>query len=69
MTYKISVDKETCIGCGACEATCEKFFKVGDDGKSAPVIAESEEAECIMEAAEGCPVNAIHVEKDGEKLI
>jgi len=47
----------------------KKFFKIEDDGKSAPVQSESEEVECIMEAAEGCPVNAIHVEKDGEKQI
>jgi len=52
----VSVDKEKCIGCGACEATCPNVFKV-KDGK-ATVIKQSNEP-CVKQAEKGCPVDAI----------
>ena len=29
---KVKVDKDTCIGCGACQAICSDVFEYGDDG-------------------------------------
>jgi ferredoxin len=26
--YKVSIDKEKCIGCGACAAACEEVFEM-----------------------------------------
>jgi len=60
MTHKIVVDQGKCIGCGACEATCPKSFKL-TDGKAAPVKAEVEEISCEKAAATDCPVGAISV--------
>ncbi|MBI2630124.1 ferredoxin [Candidatus Pacearchaeota archaeon] len=54
---KIKVDKEKCIGCGACEAICPEIFKM-EDGK-AKVIGK--ESKCTKEAADSCPVQAIEV--------
>lgn len=54
---KISVDKEKCIGCGACEASCGKTFEI-KDGK-ASVKAQPSEITCEKEAAENCPTQAI----------
>ena len=31
---KLVVNKESCMGCGCCEATCEAVFKLDDDGKA-----------------------------------
>jgi len=52
----VSVNKETCIGCGACASTCPKGFKMGDDGKAEVVDSG---AECVKEAIDVCPVDAI----------
>ena len=66
--YKVKVDQESCIGCGACCANFE-FFEFNDDGVST-VKGEVEdivEGEDIEEAANVCPVDAIKVEKAEEK--
>lgn len=58
------VDREKCIGCGACTAVCPKVFDLDDDG-IAIVIANPvppEEEESAQEAADGCPVEAISIE-------
>jgi len=57
----VKVDKNTCIGCGACAATCPEVFEMGDDGKShvKPKADMKKNAKCIKEAIDGCPVNAI----------
>lgn len=60
---KAIVDKETCIGCGLCEATCPEVFVMEDD--VAVVIADpvpSEAEESCREAVDGCPVQAITTE-------
>ena len=58
MKLKITED---CIGCGACEAICEKVFKV--DGVSKIVmdeIPEDEELKSqVQEAIDSCPTSAI----------
>ncbi len=63
---KVIVNKELCIGCGACVSTCDKVFKLGDDGKS-EVIENADldqNAQCIEQAADACPAQAIKVEKE-----
>ncbi|MBW2996574.1 ferredoxin [Candidatus Woesearchaeota archaeon] len=54
---KVSVDKEKCIGCGACVAACEEVFEL-KAGKAAPKVQETDK-ECAKEAADVCPVEAI----------
>ncbi len=58
--YKISVDHDKCIGCGACEGNCDNFSLM--DGKSSPVNSEVDALGCDRGAADGCPVGAISVE-------
>ena len=29
---KVKVDAGPCIGCGACQAICDKVFEINDDG-------------------------------------
>ena len=54
---KISIDKEACIGCGACESLCPEVFAM----KDSKAIAKKKETtdKCAKEAADSCPVNAI----------
>jgi ferredoxin len=58
---KISVDKNTCIGCGSCEAICPKSFKLVS-GKAKPINSNVEKLTCEKEAESSCPVGAIKVE-------
>lgn len=58
----VSVNKETCIGCGACVSICESVFEMKDDMKA--YVKKGEEKSkipCVKEAADSCPVNAIKV--------
>ena len=59
--YSVSVDKKTCIGCGACTVSCDNFVMDGDKAK--PVKSEVDSVGCNQEAADGCPVSAISVKK------
>ena len=63
---KVKVDKDTCIGCGACQAICSDVFEYGDDGimdvKVEVVPAGAEED--VLDAKDGCPVAAIKTEEN-----
>ncbi|OYT53478.1 MAG: ferredoxin [Candidatus Altiarchaeales archaeon ex4484_2] len=55
----VEIDKEKCMGCGACWSVCPEGFEPDDDGK---VSVKNENADCIDSAAASCPVNAISVD-------
>lgn len=57
--YKVSVDKNLCIGCGLCSSLCEKVFEMKGDKAVAKVSKTNEK--CAKDAAESCPVNAIKI--------
>ena len=60
---KVYVDQEECTGCGLCADACPEIFKLGAETATVTVeIIPSEQEDCIRQAAEGCPVEAIHVE-------
>ncbi len=61
---KPKVDKDLCIGCGACVFLCPEVFKIGNDGKSEviPEVDYKENKAGIQKAVENCPVQAISVE-------
>jgi ferredoxin len=57
---KITVDQDTCIGCGACTAVSDNFVMEGDKAK--PKKSDMKEVPAdVKEAAEACPVNAINI--------
>jgi len=55
----VSVDKDKCIGCGSCVATCDEVFEMGDDGKAEVKSGANESSDCVKEAIDICPVDAI----------
>jgi len=75
--YRVIVDRNACIACGAAPAACPEVFYLADDnGKNSVVpkyevehsesisvgIIPEELYECAKSGAEVCPVNAIRVE-------
>lgn len=70
---KIVIDRENCIGCGACETVCPEVFELAEDGKSS--ITEKYRrsdlgqgkvkegmASCVESAKDSCPVEVISME-------
>ncbi|MFQ6020638.1 MAG: ferredoxin [Candidatus Aenigmatarchaeota archaeon] len=55
---KPEVDKEKCIGCGACAAICPEVFEI-KNGKSHVKNPDACDSCDCKEAADSCPVNAI----------
>tara|TARA_Y100000031_G_C8014800_1_gene289781 strand:+ start:268 stop:471 length:204 start_codon:yes stop_codon:yes gene_type:complete len=66
MPCKVKVDKETCIGCGACEAVAPEVYKLEDvngEQKAFPIKEDTDETEKAKEGEEVCPVDAIKLEE------
>ena len=63
---KFEVNKDACIGCGACAAICEEIFELTDDGyaEAKDVEANDEVKEDAISAMEGCPTSAISEKND-----
>ena len=67
---KVTINKNQCVGCGACAAVAEDFFEIGQDGKARlkeEVEKETEktnqeEAIRITKAEQNCSVKAISIE-------
>ncbi len=57
---KLIVNKEACIGCGACVAIDPEHFDFGDDGYSEVIKEENIETESVQNAMASCPTNAIN---------
>lgn len=58
---KVKVNKDACIGCGACAAICEDVFEINDEGLSfvkTEKVAEDKE-EQVRDAIDSCPTGAI----------
>lgn len=64
---KAKIEKDACIGCGACQAICEEVFEITDDGYAIAKdekIEDEEVKENAISAMEGCPTSAITEEKE-----
>lgn len=58
----IVIDPDECIGCESCVEICSDVFEMDDDGEKAVVTAADSEADCVDEAIETCPTEAISKE-------
>ena len=59
---KFKVNKDACIGCGACQAICEDVFEITDDWYATAKdveVTDEEVKEDAISAMEGCPTSAI----------
>lgn len=61
---KVKVNKDACIGCGACAAICDEVFEINDEGlseaKTEEVAADLEQQ--VRDAVDSCPTGAIEAE-------
>ncbi len=62
---KAKVNKDACIGCGACAAICEDVFEISDEGFSEVKKEEvpKDKKDDVKSAAEACPTGAIEVKE------
>jgi len=79
--FRVEYDRDGCIGAGVCAAVDEKHWEMNADGKADLkggkkdddiFVKEIDESglEEMKAAAEGCPVNVIHIiDEKGKKLI
>jgi ferredoxin len=60
---RVSVDEDSCTGCGLCVDVCPELFEMEGDIARAKVseVPEGQE-DCAEEAAESCPVEAIDLD-------
>ena len=65
---KLKIDKNKCIGCGACEGFDSNIFELGDEGfafvkKEDYASLTDAEKENADDAMNSCPTNAIELEE------
>lgn len=80
--FVVIYDENKCIGSAVCEAVCEEFWHVKEDGKaelkgSTPkgegvfeLEIEEKDLECNKRAAEGCPPECMKIKnkETGEEI-
>jgi ferredoxin len=62
---KVLIDVDLCTGCGLCEETCPDIFKLNEDDDVAEITKtdyDENDEECLEEAIETCPTEAILTE-------
>ncbi len=58
---EVKVNQELCISCGLCVSNCPEVFSWNDEEKAKAVEEpiSSEMEDCVEDAADGCPTDAI----------
>ena len=58
---KVKVNRDSCIGCGACAAICDDVFEIDDEGLSTVKKEEvdDDKKQEVQDAADSCPTGAI----------
>ena len=76
---KVKVNKDACIGCGACASICPDVFELNDEGLSEVKVEEEnkekeefasvkeELQDEVRDAADSCPTGAIEVNEGREE--
>ncbi|MEV8034013.1 ferredoxin [Streptomyces sp. NPDC086182] len=59
--WQVEVDRSVCIGSAQCVHHAPEAFRLDAAMQSHPVEPETDANEKILEAAEGCPVEAVMI--------
>ena len=67
--WKITVDRDLCIGAASCVALSSKTFALDSENKAIPLEGEGDPPDLVKLAAESCPTKAIILvdEETGEQ--
>lgn len=57
----VRVNQDLCISCGLCVSNCPEVFSWNDDDKAQAINEQVESGieDCVQDAADGCPTDAI----------
>lgn len=65
---EIRIDRDRCMGSGNCVFWAPATFDLDDEGRSVVIDAAAEEEDRVRVAAQGCPVGAISLWRDGQPV-
>lgn len=68
---KVKVNRDACIGCGACAAICPDIFEIDDEGLSKVVNSDvkDENIDDVKDAIDSCPTGAIEEDEKPNKIV
>ncbi|MEU2870329.1 ferredoxin [Streptomyces olivoreticuli] len=67
--WRVTVDRTVCVGSGLCAATAPGAFRLDATRRSHPVEESAAPSDAVLEAAEGCPVEAITIRGSAGKPV
>lgn len=67
--YEVEVDRNLCVTLAVCIGLAPKTFQLDAEGKAVIKDPDVDDIHTIVEAAKGCPVNAIIVKHPNGKRI
>jgi ferredoxin len=68
VALEIGIDREACMGSGNCSFWAPAVFDLDDEGYAIVIDPTGDPEEKIVLAAQGCPTQAIAIERDGERI-
>lgn len=65
---EVRIDTEACMGSGNCLFWAPESFDLGDDGHAVLLDPEATDEERLRVVADGCPVGAISLWREGRRI-
>jgi ferredoxin len=61
LSYRVEIDRETCMGSGVCTVLAPATFDIDDEAKAFVANPTGDGLDQVQSAAAGCPTRAITV--------
>jgi ferredoxin len=63
-TWHVEVDRDRCMGTGACAFALPGLFAVGDDGKARVIGTVDEDGKTVADVVSECPTAALRLVRE-----
>lgn len=63
--WEVTVDRDRCIGSGACVFAVPDVFDVDDSGRAVVIGPVTTDDQRVRDAVDNCPMDALHLEVSG----